>query len=244
MTIENRSILKKLLHKWPPGMVATTTWLKKKGVNSQLIYHYLKAGWLKKVSNKAFVRAGDNVHWAGVVYALEKQIRLFVYVGGLTALELQGYGHFQRFDNAITLYGNARQKLPLWCLNNEFEGVILDYCGTRLFGIGNEVGLTEYTVNNFKLTTASIERAIMELLYQVPYKFGYEEAVYIMDSLRELRAGLLQQLLEQCQSIKVKRLFLHLAKECGHKWLQKIEVKKINLGKGTRQIAKGTYYDK
>lgn len=84
----------------------------------------------------------------------------------------------------------------------------------------------------------------MELLHQVPYKFGHEEAVYIMDSLREMRVNLFQQLLVQCQSIKVKRLFLHLAKEYNHKWFHKIDIEKINLGEGIRQVAKGTYYDK
>lgn len=112
----------------------------KNGINSQQTYHYLKAGWLKKISNKAYIRAGDKAHWAGAAFALEKQLGLFIYVGGLSALELRGYGHFQRFGNVITLYGNAKQKLPLWCLNNEFDGIKFDFCGTRLFGIRNQLG--------------------------------------------------------------------------------------------------------
>lgn len=48
---------------------------------------------------------------------------------------------------------------------------------------------------------------MLELLYLVPKEQSLEEAKYLMEGLMTLRSKLLQTLLEQCQSIKVKRCF-------------------------------------
>jgi tRNA-binding EMAP/Myf-like protein len=50
-------------------------------------------------------------------------------------------------------------------------------------------------------------------------------------------------LLENCNSIKVKRLFLFLAESYQHPWLKKINRAKIDLGQGKRVIVKGGKLD-
>lgn len=53
-----------------------------------------------------------------------------------------------------------------------------------------------------------------------------------------------QRLLEQCTSIKVKRLFLWSAERIGHAWSDQLEPKRVDLGSGKRQLYKGGVFDR
>jgi hypothetical protein len=64
-----------------------------------------------------------------------------------------------------------------------------------------------------------------------------------MQGLTTLRPKLLQQLLEQCNSIKVKRLFLYMATKAGHDWKNRLDLGKLDLGSGDRSITKGGAYN-
>jgi N-acetylglutamate synthase-like GNAT family acetyltransferase len=64
-----------------------------------------------------------------------------------------------------------------------------------------------------------------------------------MEMLNGLRPTLLQQLLEDCKSIKVKRLFLFMAEKAGHSWLEDLDLSKIDLGKGKRSIVKNGIFN-
>ncbi len=85
---------------------------------------------------------------------------------------------------------------------------------------------------------------MMELLHLVPHDEPYEEAALLMEGLATLRPNLVQGLLESCRSIKVKRLFLHLAEECNHAWVDMLDTDGITLGQGKRMIVKGGRLDK
>jgi hypothetical protein len=58
-----------------------------------------------------------------------------------------------------------------------------------------------------------------------------------------LSNSLVQSLLETCKSIKVKRLFLHLADATHQPWADEIKLARIDLGKGKRVIAGGGKFD-
>ena len=83
----------------------------------------------------------------------------------------------------------------------------------------------------------------MEMLYHVPIKQGFDEAMRIMESLLSLRPELVQKLLESCASIKVKRLFLYMAQAANLPFASKLNLKKVNLGVGDRTIIKGGRLD-
>ena len=59
--------------------------------------------------------------------------------------------------------------------------------------------------------------------------------------IRWTRAGeaLVQQLLEGCISIKVKRLFLFLVMRQDAPWSRKLKITRITLGQGKRQVTRG-----
>ena len=65
----------------------------------------------------------------------------------------------------------------------------------------------------------------------------------LMENLTTLRPKVIQELLESCQSVKVKRLFLVLAEHVNHPWVKRLNVEKIDLGKGKRVVGKGGYYN-
>jgi hypothetical protein len=60
-----------------------------------------------------------------------------------------------------------------------------------------------------------------------------------MEGLATLRPKLVQQLLEACRSVKVKRLFAALAEAGGHRWFAKLDFTRVDLGQGKRQIVPG-----
>jgi hypothetical protein len=52
-----------------------------------------------------------------------------------------------------------------------------------------------------------------------------------------------QELLEQCTAIKVKRLFLSIAERVGHSWVECLDLTRVELGVGKRQVYKGGRLD-
>ena len=48
-----------------------------------------------------------------------------------------------------------------------------------------------------------------------------------------------QKILETCESIKVKRLFVFMADRAGHAWLKHVDLSNINFGVGKRSIVSG-----
>jgi hypothetical protein len=68
-------------------------------------------------------------------------------------------------------------------------------------------------------------------------------AVATFEGLTSLDPEVVQRLLEDCRSYKVRRVFLFLARQSGHAWFSKLDPSKIDLGKGKREVVKGGRYD-
>lgn len=79
---------------------------------------------------------------------------------------------------------------------------------------------------------------MLECLDMAPTHFDLEEAWLIMEGLSALHPKQVQSLLEQCNSIKAKRLFLYFAEKAGHIWFKHLDVSTIILGSGKRSIVK------
>jgi hypothetical protein len=63
-----------------------------------------------------------------------------------------------------------------------------------------------------------------------------------MEMLTTLRPQLVQQLLEQCASLKVKRLFMYMADKSQHQWFHALDKSVIYLGDGKRSFARNGVY--
>jgi len=244
MNKQNRSKLNQLLSSWPPNTIYTSSLLDSKGLSRSLVHHYQDAGWLEKVGNGAYKRSSDRVGWSSGLAAIQNQTMLDIHLGGKSALLFQGNVHFLPLGKGypLYLYGVRTHKLPLWFKNYSW-GVDIIYIQTELFDSCREIGFVSIVENGINVRVSSPERAIMELLYLVPSRQPYEEALQLMGTLTTLRAEIVQNLLENCNSIKVKRVFMVMAREFGYSWFDKIDKSKINFGKGKRQLIKGGVLD-
>ena len=106
-----------------------------------------------------------------------------------------------------------------------------------------ELGIKSQELKTFSINISEPERAILECLYLAPNHIDLVECYQIMEGLVNLRPKTLQELLEQCSSVKVKRTFFYMAKRAGHQWLQLLDREKIDLGKGKRSLVKGGVLD-
>ena len=237
------SKLKKLLTTWPQGTVCLSAELKKRGIGYDLQSLYRNSGWIKSIGQGAVVRAGDNVSWPGAIFALQNQAKLQIHVGAKTALAMYGLAHFINMANEkLQIFGPPSSKLPTWFKEHNWGGKI-EYYRSSLFSVKQQLGVQSHSFKTFNIRISSPERAFFELLDLVPQKETFNEASLISESLSAFRLKIVQQLIEDCSSIKVKRLFLFLAEKQGHQWVKKLDVARIDLGKGDRQIVKGGAID-
>lgn len=238
------SKINQLLKGWPNGTVSVSSWLAKQGVYQQLVHKYETTAWLRRIGQGAFAKAGDKIEWTGGLYALQEQLKLPIHAGGKTALQMQGYAHFLSMGKGTTvsLFGPPDVKLPAWFRQYRW-GVEVRYTTTNLFSGEADQGLTKKTLGPYSIKVSAPERAMMEVLYGVPQVDSYEEARLLMEGLTTLRPRLVQSLLEKCASVKVKRLFMLLAENCKHPWVRKVDLSKVDFGKGKRTLVKGGRFD-
>lgn len=244
MASASSSKINQLLKKWPTGAVAVLSWLEQQGVYQQLIHEYEKTSWVRRVGHGAYARAGDKVEWPGGLYALQEQLDLPIHAGGKTALSMQGYAHYMPMGQSTTvvLFGPPDVKLPLWFKQYRW-GVKIRYATTNLFVSKGDHGLTQKEMGFYSVTVSTPERAMLEVLYEIPKRESYEEATLLMEGLTTLRPRLVQTLLEHCASVKVKRLFMVLAERCKHAWVNKLDLSHVEFGKGKRMLLKGGRFD-
>jgi hypothetical protein len=98
--------------------------------------------------------------------------------------------------------------------------------------------LTDYDTGNFEIRISSVLRAMLECLEMAPEHFDLEETWLIMEGLNALPPQQVHHLLEQCSSIKTKRLFLYFAEKAGHVWFKHLDISRVQLGTGKRSIVK------
>jgi hypothetical protein len=234
--------INRLLQAWPRGTVALHAFLAGHGVSRKLAEQYRKGGWIDPVGAGAFVRRGDKVAWQGALYALQRYVGKPVHPGGRTALELSGLAHYLRLGSrrCVDLYGPPGLRLPRWLTQRDWD-VELRYFGTSL--LDAKAGTATMAFGEFSLTVSAPERAMLEVLDGVPGIADFTEARQLMEGLPTHRPKLVQQLLEDCTSVKVKRLFLHLADATGMPWRATLDDARINLGTGKRQVVPGGRFD-
>lgn len=227
---------------WPHGTVATTAFLEAHGVSRKLASQYCTSGWLEDVGRGAYIRRGDRVSWPGALHALQQRLGGAVHPGGRTALQVQGLAHDLAMASrpVVELYGPPGLRLPVWLLEHDWQAT-LQYVGTGLFT--QPPATLQHAFGNFSLAVSTPEQAILEVLDGVPDRDAFESAQVLMEALPTLRPKLMQSLLENCTSVKVKRLCLYLGDYHGHPWRVRLDDSRIELGTGKRQIVPGGRLD-
>ena len=225
-----------LLKSWQRGSVKLSSELVHNGYSKELLQKYVKSNWLESLGYGAYKLSEDNIDWWGAVEALQTQKNSILHPGGKTALELLGYSHYLRQKQTqVNLYSTYNDKLPNW-FKKQVWNEIIKFSQTKVFNYLSDSFFTTSEKNNITVKISAPELAIMEMLYLVPNKQSFNEAYEIMEGLTTLRPKLVQKLLEDCSSVKVKRLFLFMAEQSEHTWVNDLNVKKVDLGSGKRAI--------
>ncbi|WP_242171595.1 MULTISPECIES: type IV toxin-antitoxin system AbiEi family antitoxin [unclassified Pseudomonas] len=235
-----------LLSDWPEGVVVAQVWLHEHGVGPSLIQKYQHSGWVERVGHGAWKRSGDNIDWQGGVFALQQGATLQVWPGGATALSLAGYSHYMTFGKqAVDLFGTQGATLPGWLRKYPWN-VDINFHAGGLFPAMEDMALQLFQVpySRFEIKISTPERAVLELINQSDNEVLFSSVADVLDGLATLSPKRLQYLLEACNSIRVKRVFLLLARNAGHAWYERLARSSIDLGKGKRQVIRGGRLDK
>jgi hypothetical protein len=244
MTRKEPSKINWVYQKWPKGTVATLKRLNDLGVSSKLANWHVRSGWLEDFGTGAFIQPGSKVNWQGALYALQTQLGMTIHVGGRSSLELQGLSHYVPLGELkkILLISDKPEQIPSWFRNRKWDAV-LEYIRMSLFMSIPPEASTESDCGGFKIVISNAERAIMEQMYLAKQNEDIEYVYQLMEGLTTLRPNIVQNLLENCCSVKVKRLFLWSAETAGHGWFSRLDISKIDLGKGKRQIYHGGQFN-
>jgi len=231
----NRPKINQRLVAAPAGAVLTSAWLKREGISSRLADYYASSGWLHRVGDGAFTVQAGAPTWLGAVFGLQQKSKSF-HPGGRTALELAGLAHFLPLGEAYPLYLFSRtsERLPSWFKGLSWAGRV-QHVSTNF--LPPEFGLREHREGALAVSVSTPERAALEFLQHLTLDgAGYEHANLVFEGLGTLRPDLVQSLLEACASVKVKRLFLHLAEKHAHAWFKQLVLIKVSLGSGKRVL--------
>ena len=213
-----------------------SSWLSAEGISRAEQAAYVQSGWLEKVAHGVYKVAGANVSLFSAISAYNTQLGKQCIIGAETALEIRGYSHYVPMGKPLAfLFTEAHAKLPRWFQTTKWDRT-LRYHTISLWADGS-LGLEQREEGGRTLLISSPERAIMECLNRSYVAQTLMDTYYIMEMLTTLRPKLVQQLLEQCSSVKVKRLFLYLAEKANHPWFKAIDTDKVNLGSGRRMIS-------
>lgn len=235
------------LSEWLPlGQLATRQWLLTQGVSRHALDNALKSGKLVALARGVVARPGVPVGWQGVVASLDRMLPQAVYVGGLSALNQHGLGHYVSFDSQIRLYSAASQ--PTWLPKLKFKVELVWHSTTRLWeqrGLQMAKSLREQTTEmGCSWRLASPEQAFLELLAGVLDEVSFEHADNLMQGLSSLSPKRLDALLRACRHVRVKRLFFFFADRHQYPWRKYLSADNYDLGVGKRSIVPGGKLDK
>jgi hypothetical protein len=232
-----------------------------------LLAYYVSAGKLESAARGVYRTPGTRIKWQSVAATLQLNEGSWSHVGGRTAIVQRGLGHYARTREAETIQFFGPDSLPSWVnklgLPERFElrsdaafgawRVCRDENGElhrdQEEPIAPEelpkLGLVEVKWGTFDwpLIFSTEERAILELLQNVPERESIHEAYVLLQGLVNLRPQRVSALLRACQSIKAKRLFLALAERAGHAWFRHLALDGVELGSGKRSLFPGGKLD-
>ncbi len=93
------------------------------------------------------------------------------------------------------------------------------------------------------MAISSPERAILELLHELPAHESFDQADALFDGLATLSPSRLRRLLPLCHHVRTLRLFAWFAKRHDPPWLRHVGLDKLDLGSGKRQVVPGGVMD-
>lgn len=233
----------------PLEQVATRSWLEANGFGRHSLDNALKSGQLVALAAGVYARPELPVSWQGVVASLPRLESRAILVGGLSALRLQGFAQYLNLGTAESVSLVSSGACPAW-LERSFAALqtrLVWQSGRRLWAQGwpskPAVRMVPWQDRGMVLPTSAPEQAFLELLGAAPEGVSLEHADELLQGLTQLSPSVLDALLRECRSIKVKRLFFWLADRQNHVWRRRLDASAYDLGSGNRALVEGGRLD-
>lgn len=224
----------------PFGMITTKKWLLSKGISLHRVDNGVKSHKLISLTPGVYARTDMPVGWEGVICSLQQMSNETIQLGGLSALELLGFAQYLSKNN-MTRHLYSYTKLPAWLgrltLPTKFKWHSTKTMWSESFDLESYAVDHRWRDDLPPIKVSCPEKAYLEMLMSVPKNVSFEHADELMQGMTSLSPKKLMVLLHACQSVKVKRLFFWLAERHNYLWIQKLDFREFDLGKGKRVIA-------
>lgn len=241
MGLENNLVMKGYMDRWPQGAVYLSSWFIKRGFHSGYLEFYKKKKFFESVGEGALKLYNDEIKIFGALYALQRHARKIIHPAGSSALRmLMDVPSLRHKAEPLILMGYAKDKIPKWMKRYDWEDEYEFFTSALL---PKRMGLIKHEFGDFSIFISGLPRAMMELIHFATSEKDMMEAFRVIKDLKSLDPLEVQVLLENCTSVKVKRLFLFMARKAQHGWYDFLDVEAIDLGSGKRSYAKGGLYD-
>ena len=206
------------------------------GVTTNRSARLARNGWLVRLGHGVFMLPGDTLDRDACLALFGEGVKGF-HVAGKTALEWRGIRHNLQFKEKLSLWGDKPAKLPPW-LPQHFP---CRYQTTHLFddALPLELGLAPLPNGRPDVLVSTPERALLELLSDAGKNQSIEETRHLVESVRNLRLPLLDELMSHLTRLKVVRLARMLADDFNQPWKTLAEKHSERLGGGERWISVG-----
>jgi hypothetical protein len=239
MSIDERNKLNHLLQKNNPGGLYFSAWLKENGYSDQLLKSYRDSGWLKALSRGVMYRTGDKLRTFAVLESWNGQLGKHYHIAAHSALELSGFNHYVPMGKPKLIICHPKEEaVPYWMKNGDFDFSLI-FFSTEAF---SSPKIESIRADYPDMLVSLPEQAFLECLLLAPKQYSYMDLYYVMEHLATLRPSLVQELLENTNSLKIKRMFLYMAEKASHQWFKYLNPEKIELGSAKHQLVKNGIY--
>lgn len=235
MATTGTSKLNTLYTQLAPGTPLTSHDLVALGISADLAVHYVRAGWLTRLTRGVFCRPNEPLALHPSLVLLERRLN-GLHVGGKSALDWYGLRQYVSQQPALHLYGWAAARLPDW-FTQRFPA---EYHRKRLFEerADSLLHVSPFEKRHGAPKVSAPERALLELLSEVGVRQPLQEARELVESTYSLRADVLHELLQQCTSVKTVRLCLQLGREGSLPWSAKLDPATLPTGSARPWVSK------
>ncbi len=189
LNTEARQQLQKVL---PLDMVATKSWLEAQGLNLHFLDNAIRNQTLVPLAAGVYIRQEARLSWKGIVASLQCMTHTPIHVGGLTALELEGFSHYLSKGSKPSVHLYSAQMLPRWLARIDAPAQF-EWHGTRRLWSHVMMQNNQYLRQDSwqaslpPLLYSCPEKAILELLAIVPNTISFEHADKLMQGLHNYR---------------------------------------------------------